>query len=125
MAPPSASSSRSSIPRGPGKRSAQPPRDLRCRAAMSRRGNPALIAGNAPRRRTVTVRGLLQLRRDAVRGARQDGTAMAYYTNVGPLPGPLLVSAGYFAIGVLQARQAYTPIGMALVAGQDENGLAL
>ncbi len=50
---------------------------------------------------------------------------MAYYTNVGPLPGPLLVSAGYFAIGVLQARQAYTPIGMALVAGQDENGLAL
>jgi hypothetical protein len=27
---------------------------------------------------------------------------MAYYTNVGPLSGPLLASAGYFAIGVLQ-----------------------
>jgi hypothetical protein len=50
---------------------------------------------------------------------------MAYYTNLGPLSGPLLGSAGYFAIGVLSARQAYTPIGTALVAGRDENGLAL
>jgi hypothetical protein len=50
---------------------------------------------------------------------------MAYYTNVGPLSGPLLSSAGYFAIGVLQARQVHTPIGTALVAGQDQAGLAL
>jgi hypothetical protein len=50
---------------------------------------------------------------------------MAYYTNVGPQSGPLLSSAGYFAIGVVQARQAHTAIGTALVAGKDENGLAL
>jgi hypothetical protein len=49
---------------------------------------------------------------------------MAYYTNAGPLSGPLLSSAGYFAIGVLPARQAHTPIGTAQVAGKDENGLA-
>ncbi len=50
---------------------------------------------------------------------------MAYYTNVGPLSGPLLASAGYYAIGVLQAPQCHTPIGTALAAGKDANGLAL
>jgi hypothetical protein len=50
---------------------------------------------------------------------------MVYYTNVGPLSGPLLSSAGYIAIGVLPARQAQTPIGTALVAGRDEDGRAL
>jgi hypothetical protein len=50
---------------------------------------------------------------------------MTYYTNVGPLSGPLLARAGYFAIGVLQARETRTPIGTALVAGQREDGLAL
>ncbi len=50
---------------------------------------------------------------------------MAYYTNLGPLSGPLLASAGYFAIGVLSDPQTHTPIGTALVAGQDQNGLAL
>jgi hypothetical protein len=50
---------------------------------------------------------------------------MAYHTNVGPLSGPLLSSAGYLAIRVLQARQAHTPIGVALVAGQDQNGWSL
>jgi len=50
---------------------------------------------------------------------------MAYYTNVGPLSGPLLSSAGYFAIGVLRAREARTPVGTALTAGKDHDGLAL
>jgi hypothetical protein len=50
---------------------------------------------------------------------------MAYYTNVGPPSGPLLSRAGYFAIAVLHARQAYAPIGTALTDGPDEDGLAL
>jgi hypothetical protein len=50
---------------------------------------------------------------------------MTYYTNVGPLSGPLTSRAGYFAIGVFQARETRTPIGVALVAGQREDGLAL
>jgi hypothetical protein len=50
---------------------------------------------------------------------------MAYYTNVGPLTGPLLAGAGYFAIGVFPARDTQIPIGMALANGRDQNGLAL
>jgi hypothetical protein len=50
---------------------------------------------------------------------------MAYYTNVGPLSGPLLAGAGYFAIGVLSDPQTRTPIGTALVTGQDRHGRAL
>jgi hypothetical protein len=50
---------------------------------------------------------------------------MAYYTNLGPLSGPLLASAGYFAIGVVSAPQTRTPIGTALVTGQDRDGRAL
>ncbi len=50
---------------------------------------------------------------------------MAYFTNVGPLSGPLLSGAGYFAIGVLTSRKVFTPVGVALVAGNNEDGLAL
>jgi len=50
---------------------------------------------------------------------------MAYYTNVGPLSGPLHSRAGYLAIGVLQARKANTTIGTAVMAGKDDGGLAL
>jgi hypothetical protein len=59
------------------------------------------------------------------RESEQEGVAMAYYTNVGPLSGPLVSRAGYFAIVVLPARQSRTPIGQALAAGQDNDGLAL
>ena len=50
---------------------------------------------------------------------------MAYYTNAGPLSGPLPHRAGYFAIGVFQDRASRTPIGVALVMGEDQDGVAL
>jgi hypothetical protein len=50
---------------------------------------------------------------------------MSYYTNAGPLSGPLRANVGYFGIGVSQSPGTCTPIGAALVAGQDQNGLAL
>ena len=50
---------------------------------------------------------------------------MTYYTNVGPLSGPLLSRACYCGIGVFQSREARTPIGEALIAGQDEDGRSL
>jgi hypothetical protein len=37
---------------------------------------------------------------------------MAYYTNSGPLSGPLLSRAGYFAIEVLPGREVRAPIGV-------------
>lgn len=50
---------------------------------------------------------------------------MAYFANSGPFTGPLRSASGYYAIGVLQARETRTPIGVALAAGQDPNGQAL
>ena len=50
---------------------------------------------------------------------------MAYHTNVGPLSGPLRNKHGYIAIGVFQARETHSPIGMALADGQGEDGLIL
>jgi hypothetical protein len=67
-----------------------------------------------------------ELRRaDDASASRHEGTAMAYYANFGPLSGPLLSSAGYFAIEVLQVCEVRIPIGMALVTGQDRDGRAL
>ncbi len=59
------------------------------------------------------------------RGSEQEGAALTYHTNVGPLSGPLPSRAGYLAIRVLQGRETRTPIGVALVAGQLEDGVAL
>jgi hypothetical protein len=50
---------------------------------------------------------------------------MAYYTNVGPKSGPILHRDGHDAIGVLQARDNHTPIGMALGTGWDDEGRLL
>jgi hypothetical protein len=50
---------------------------------------------------------------------------MPYFTNMGPGSGPILWRDGLVAIGVLEALGARTPIGMALLAGSDEHGLAL
>jgi hypothetical protein len=50
---------------------------------------------------------------------------MSYSTNPGPLSGPLRYNPGFFAIEVTQSQGTRTPIGRALVAGQDQNGLAL
>jgi hypothetical protein len=50
---------------------------------------------------------------------------MAYHTNVGPPAGSLRSDTHYYAIGVLQSRETRTPIGVALVAGQDQDGRAL
>jgi hypothetical protein len=50
---------------------------------------------------------------------------MAYYAKFGPDSGPLRSRAGYCGIGVLQSRESHTLIGVALAAGQDQNGLAL
>jgi hypothetical protein len=50
---------------------------------------------------------------------------MAFYTNVGPVSGPLLAGAGYFIIRVLPAPQAQTPIGTALATSQDEQDVQL
>jgi hypothetical protein len=82
-----------------------------------------LLFGNTARLGGDDGTELALLPADAARGSEQE-TAMAYHTNVGPLTGPLLASAGYFAIGVLSAPQAHTPIGTALVTGQDQEGLA-
>ena len=50
---------------------------------------------------------------------------MAYYARFGPKSGPLRFAAGYYGIGVIHARETRTPIGEALVAGQDRDGRAL
>ncbi len=50
---------------------------------------------------------------------------MTYYTNVGPLSGPLLSRAGYCGIGVFPARENHTPIGVAVIVGPDEDGRSL
>lgn len=48
---------------------------------------------------------------------------MAYYANMGPDAGPLRARAGYFAIGVVPARQIRSPIGLAVADGQSDDGL--
>jgi hypothetical protein len=50
---------------------------------------------------------------------------MAYYANFGPVSGRLRSATGYYAIGVLPARGARTPIGVALAVGRDRDGRAL
>jgi hypothetical protein len=50
---------------------------------------------------------------------------MPYFSSMGPRSGPILWRNGLAAIGVLEALGARMPIGMALSAGSDENGLAL
>jgi hypothetical protein len=57
------------------------------------------------------------------RGSR--GIAMAYFTKSGPSSGRLRSDAGYYALGVLHARETRTPIGEAVADGQDRNGRAL
>jgi hypothetical protein len=49
---------------------------------------------------------------------------MTHDTSVGPRFEPLLSGARYYAIGELQAPQAHTPLAVALVHRQDQNGLA-
>ena len=48
-----------------------------------------------------------------------------YFTNIGPRSGPILWRHGHDAVGVLQARDNYTPIGMALGTGWDDEGRLL
>jgi hypothetical protein len=51
---------------------------------------------------------------------------MAYYfADSGPKSGPILYRHGHGAIGVPEARDVHTPIGMALEAGWGEGGVAL
>jgi hypothetical protein len=50
---------------------------------------------------------------------------MTYYTDVGPLSGPLCSKHGFLAIRVFGAGPIQEAIGVALAEGQDANGLAL
>ena len=50
---------------------------------------------------------------------------MGYYTDLGPGSGPILRRDRYGAIGVMQARDDHSPIGMALSVGWGEGGVAL
>jgi hypothetical protein len=50
---------------------------------------------------------------------------MAYHTNVGPISGPLHNKHRYIAIGVFQAREIRSPIGLAMADGQGQDGLIL
>jgi hypothetical protein len=93
---------------------------------MSTWRNAMLLEGDAPRPgRRPRHASCYYFKAEGAPGLRHEGTGMAYYANLGPLSGPLLCSAGYFAIKVLQARKIHTPVGEALVAGHDQNGLAL
>ena len=50
---------------------------------------------------------------------------MAYHTNVGPISGPLHNKHRNIAIGVFQAREIRSPIGLAMADGQGQDGLIL
>jgi hypothetical protein len=68
---------------------------------------------------------LLYPKGDAARGSEQEEAALTYYTNVGPLSGPLLAKANYRDIRVSQSRENPTLIGVALITGQDQRGRSL
>jgi hypothetical protein len=50
---------------------------------------------------------------------------MSYYSDTGPKSGPILWRDHYGAIGVLEARDADIPIGLALGCGFGWDGVAL
>jgi hypothetical protein len=52
---------------------------------------------------------------------------MGYYTNIGPVQGPILHrhGPGYDAIGVLESPANHSPIGMALASSWDEQGRSI
>jgi hypothetical protein len=51
--------------------------------------------------------------------------AMPYFANLGPRSGPVLGDTALYAIAVLRAREDDAPIGEAVAAGRDNDGLAL
>jgi hypothetical protein len=95
------------------------------RAPMSRPANSALHLCGGSRLWTMKARSFRLPWQDASPTSRRERDAMAGYAKFGPLSGPLRSDAGYCGIGVYPDRRGRTPIGTALVAGQDEDGRAL
>ncbi len=50
---------------------------------------------------------------------------MSYYTNVGPLRGPVRSGEYPFAIAVLDSRHSISPVGMAFGVGRTDDSLAV
>jgi hypothetical protein len=73
--------------------------------------------------------GLADLRRQVARtseaAAGPSMPPLLYFAGIGPRYGPLPHEAGFFAIPILGAREDRNPIGEAVLAGHDDNGLAL
>jgi hypothetical protein len=67
-------------------------------------------------------RALSPGRRSRSRCAQGGGPTISYFQNIGPERGPILHRHGLGAIGVLQARDNNTPIGMAPGTGWNDAG---